>query len=230
MLTKRIALYRLIALGALGVTLVAQAQDVKPVAEAPTLKVAESWKYELRNIGDKREPVWFTNTVTAVDDKQAVVAGEHSTEGKFWWLYDTKASKFLARFRFDEAAADKRGAKTEDRSESDSLMQFPMQVGKKYPVKQKWVNSSGDNGDSDLKAEVVAFEKVKTLAGEFDAYKIEVDGWWNNRRWSSSGRQSVVLWYAPSVKREVKMEYKDFTRGGIWNHRTFELMEFKAGQ
>lgn len=227
---SRRAIGQIVGAWALIASVAAIAQDAKPIAEAPVFKVGDSWKIQTHDIGNKREPTWYTNTVASVDDKQYVFAGELKEGSKFWWVGDTKANKLLARFDYDEAAPDKRGKRTRDTSANDPFVQFPLQVGRKYAIKEKWVNSSGDNGDNDLKAEVVAYETIKVPAGEFDVFKIEVEGWWNNRRWTTSGKLTSTLWYSPVAKRPVKSEFKDFNRGIVWNHRTDELIEFKPGQ
>ena len=35
-------------------------------------------------------------------------------------------------------------------------------------------------------------EKIKTPAGEFDAFKVEYEGWWNNRTSRTSGKVKAV--------------------------------------
>ena len=87
----------------------------------------------------------------------------------------------------------------------------------------------GNNAKSktDLEFKVVAREKVKTPAGEFDTFKIESGGWINGVSWSGSIRMSEVRWYAPSIGRVVKSEYKDFRGGQLWTHTVSELKSFK---
>ena len=230
MVVSRIYGVLLFAICALGSALPVMGQTALPSAELPAFKVGESWKFRTHNLGDKQEPGWYVNTVHEAGDKHVVLYGENSVPTKFWWFREVATAKLLMRFNYSETAPNKRGAKTRDISAEDATLQFPLQVGKKWTFKQNWTNSSGEPGSSDVKVEVTAYEKVKTEAGEYDAFKIEEKGWWKNLQSNVTGRQSQTLWYAPAVKRTVKSESKDFhSQGQLWNHRTEELLEYKPG-
>ncbi len=110
----------------------------------------------------------------------------------------------------------------------------PPIVGFKFPlvVGDGWKSSflaEGANNKSktDLDFKVVAREKVKTPAGEFDAFKIESEGWINGVTWSGAIRMTEVRWYAPAIGRVVKSEYKDFRGGNLWTNTVTELKSFK---
>jgi hypothetical protein len=79
-------------------------------------------------------------------------------------------------------------------------------------------------GDIDFK--VVAREKVKTPAGEFDAFRIESGGWVTGVSWSGSVRIAQVQWFAPAVGRVIKSEYKDYRGSQLWTDTASELKSF----
>jgi hypothetical protein len=204
------------------------AQDVKSVAQAPVFNVGDTWKFQSQDVGNKRPPTWFANTVRSVSDKEVVLAGEDSGGRKFWWVYEVPAQKYQYRFAYNEAAPDKRGRKTTDISGNDAEIQFPLEVGRKWPIKVRRVSAQYGPLENDLKAEVTTYEKIKTQAGEFDAFKIVIQGWWKNVNSGNTGFYQRTVWYAPAAKRVVKIE--GFTRIGdasLWDQWTQELLDFK---
>mgnify|MGYP006201358349 CR=1 FL=1 len=104
---------------------------------------------------------------------------------------------------------------------------FPLVVGDGW--KSSFVGE-GNNAKSktDLEFKVVAREKVKTPGGEFDAFKIESEGWINGITWAGAIRMTEVRWYAPAIGRVVKSEHKDFRSGRLWTDTVLELKSFKS--
>lgn len=99
-------------------------------------------------------------------------------------------------------------------------------MGKEWTVKETW----GDgNGYTEHKAKVEGFEKIKVEAGEFEAFKVTLKGFWNlTANGNGSGRAERVIWYAPQIKREVKRAYTDRNQGGsLWNQNEQELVKWK---
>ena len=206
----------------------ARAQDALTMADAPVFKVGDSWKFRSQDVGNRRDPTWYANTVQSADEKEVLLYGEQG-DRKFWWIYDVKSNKLLMRFNYDADVADKRGRKTADNSGNDARVQFPLQVGRKWPINEKFLSAQYGRLENDLKAVVTAVEKVKTEAGEFDAFKIEIEGRWNNRGSGNSGRYLETQWYAPSAKRVVKIEGKTFVQASVFDQWREELLEFKPG-
>lgn len=208
----------------------ALAQDAKPRTEVPVFKVGDEWKFRSQNLGDKREPVDYTNRIESVSSDDAWASGTNAGGDRWWWQIDAKQAMYSKRFDFSETGENKRGKLARDSSSDTPLVQHPLEAGKSYKVKAAWV-FNGFKHDSEEKAEVVAFEKVKVPAGEFDAYRIETSGFWNNRGEGWGGRMTKTLWYAPQAKQIVKSEFKGYhSRGQLWNHHVAELLEFKAAK
>lgn len=202
------------------------AQESKRVAEAPKFAVGDEWQFSTQNIADRGKPVTSTDRVESVDLDSVWWLTTSADQVRKWSLIDSKHAARSAQFDFDDKAGDKRGRTTRD---GDSLIQFPIEAGKKYNIKFKWVSSNGGEGRSDLSATVKTLEKIPVAAGQFEAFRIEIQGWWYNGNYS--GRQQQTLWYAPDVKRVIKSEHKDFqSNGSPFNHSVVELVEFKPSQ
>lgn len=103
---------------------------------------------------------------------------------------------------------------------------FPLVVGDTWKTSFAGEATNKSKSKTDLDVRVVAREKVKTPAGEFDSVKIESEGWINGVTWSGAIRMSEVRWYAPAIGWVVKTEYKDFRDGQLWSHTVSELKSF----
>jgi hypothetical protein len=211
------------------------AQDKPRPENAPKFAVGDRWVYKEADIGNNKEPFTYANEVKEANDEIAWLYGTQGSR-EFWWKYDVKRAIFIERRQFSAEAADTRGKVAYSRHEKQDIrIQFPLEVGKSYPVKEYWSNSDGTSGDNDLKVTVESYEKVKTAAGEFDAYRISSKGWWNKRidpRYPNfrggAGQIEFVDWYAPAVKRVIKYEQKDYWQNQPSKHITGELVEFKV--
>lgn len=93
------------------------------------------------------------------------------------------------------------------------LLAFPLEVGKKWSGKYTGFATSEDaKWDGSVNCEVKAFEKVKVVAGEFDAFRIEcLDNW--SAMFFFSGTIHTTRWYAP----EAKMMIKDVGDNSKWD-------------
>jgi hypothetical protein len=197
---------------------------------APNLEIGDKWTYKFTNTGDRREPYIFTRQAVEITSDSVWLHGEtmnpDATDKKSVWRYDIKRADILEGFRWNENAANKRGSRNSDGLlKSDDFMKFPLEVGKKWEVKEVWSNGQGH---TDWKAEVIAFEKIKTEAGEFDAFKIQYRGFWNRTvNGNYSDRAEIDRWYAPAAKRWVKSSYTDRNGGRLWNQNVTELVKWE---
>ena len=119
----------------------------------------------------------------------------------------------------------RRGRVTISILKNDARIQFPLDVGKSYSTKEYYTIAQGETGDRDLKVT----EKVQTMAGEFDAYRIYTTGGWYNRSNRSAGTVEGTLWFAPSANRIVKYQQKSFWQGQATEYVAGELVEFRVG-
>lgn len=107
-------------------------------------------------------------------------------------------------------------------------LSFPLEVGKKWDASaDKMLFSNGKHGKFTIKGEVVAFEKVTVPAGAFDAYKISVhlDATGTDED-ANIGNTVETIWYAPAVKRYVKLENTFSRDGRVRTKDLYELLEY----
>lgn len=105
---------------------------------------------------------------------------------------------------------------------------FPLAVGKKWKGDaDKRLLFRGKHGRFYLDGEVVAFEKITVPAGTFDAYKINlVLNAHGTDEDVNIGNTVETIWYAPSVKRYVKLENIFKRDGRVRSKDIYELLEF----
>lgn len=101
----------------------------------------------------------------------------------------------------------------------------PLQVGSSWESASSIALPNGGKSRFSGKATVTGEEKLRTPAGEFDAFRIENKGYVNGITWSGGFAYSQVTWYAPSINRVIREEYKEMRPMGTEYVR--ELTEFK---
>lgn len=208
----------------LGMTSLTFAQSHAPDAIAPELKVGDKWKYRVIDLWNDKELRTYEREVLKTTETG--------------YNFQVKRSDREQPSRY----ATTKNLNTINDKETPpeiKIYEFPLQIGKKW--KSLSYSNNGSDGNrtnlkykTELDREVLAFEKVKTPAGEFDAYKIGYSGFWTGIEYSASGRQEGVYWYAPKAKQVVKQEYKDYFGGSgngsgrINNQARDELIEYKV--
>jgi hypothetical protein len=96
---------------------------------------------------------------------------------------------------------------------SDVPRQFApgeLQVGKKWAAGWTTEHQRWGKLVYDLNLRIAAFEKVRVMAGEFDAFRIEGEGWITN----VGTRLERRFWIVPGLNFAVKSEQKDLARNG----------------
>jgi len=202
--------FLLIPLATVALQLPVFAADL-PRAEAPVMKVGDTWRTESisTKTGLKEEDI--TRTITGVSPSQIEVSVNNRP---MTMTPDTNLS-----FKVPNAPPSER-----------KYLSFPMEVGKKWSFKHSFVSGSA-TVNWELDAEVVSYEKVRVAAGEFDAFRIEYKGAFLNEgipgvaRTRVSRTMRVTNWYAPAVRGMVKGQFDDG-----YNPRDYQLMEFQLQQ
>lgn len=179
------------------------AQTLQAQAE---FDVGDKWTYRVHNKGDRLEPYVLTDQAFKSDAGSGWFFQEtqepNAPRKQAVWRYDYKRADRMEGFEFQPQSPSFSGARFSNRQPLEDYIQLPLLVGKKYTVKRDW--DSGQGFDK-LDAEVVAFEKVKTEAGEFDAYRIKLSGWWTRTvDGNFSGSVGTTIHFAPAIKKFVK--------------------------
>ncbi|MBL0919465.1 MAG: hypothetical protein IBJ14_12245 [Hydrogenophaga sp.] len=109
------------------------------------------------------------------------------------------------------------------------LVKWPLTAGANWKTRYDMVMANQARSKVDLDVKIVSSEKLRTPAGEFDTVKVESGGWVTGVSWSGSVRIAQVQWFAPSIGRLVRSEYRSFRGGQPWEHTVYELKSFKPG-
>ena len=122
-------------------------------------------------------------------------------------------------------------------SPAEKLLPSTLQVGFSEPVKHRlvWREADGRNGNEerDGTLKVLAREKVKVPAGEFEAWKVEFSGFATGINLSTSAsyvsRFVNTLWYVPALRNYVvnDLEWRD-QRGQLQFFERHELTSFSV--
>jgi len=77
------------------------------------------------------------------------------------------------------------------------------------------LKDTGVKGQQKYSVAVLAYEKVRVHAGEFDAFKLEAKGSFSGMAYQGpvAGSSSRTYWYAPAARAIVKQEINDVYRG-----------------
>ncbi len=196
----------------------------------PKFDVGDKWTFRYQDTGNNKDPYLYTNQVYKSEAGSAWLYGEtqnpSSQRKQFIHRYDHQHYGAKEKFEFLADTPKVPGQRYSNLMKEDEVIQFPLSVGKKYAV--KWDYDNG-GGYSQYTVEVVAFEKIKVEAGEFDTYQLKLSGYWYNTTGNkASGPSQETLWFAPKVKRIVKSEYIDRTTARMaFNSSTEELVKWE---
>ena len=191
----------------------AAATNRTDLAVRPDFKVGDYWEWQVTDNRSKAILERVKYTVRRVGNVVSLSTGDRPASSIEWNLDGmmiADADKGLTR------------------SYRTPLLVWPLEVGKKWQVIYDWTIPLGGRGQTKQDAEVVAFEEVSTPAGKYNAYRIELKGYFygiviSNRGFDSSrssGYQREVIWFAPQVGQIVKHDLDD--------GRTKELREMTA--
>ena len=106
---------------------------------------------------------------------------------------------------------------------STELMKFPMKPGGSYRSEYDMETLPDANIVRHRRVtKIVGWEDVTVPAGTFRALRIESEGTVQVSKKPKPGRSAVTAWYAPEVRRWIRLE-QDFGPNGL----TSELLSYK---
>ena len=207
----------------LTVTVTALAQK----AERPNWVVGDKWEYKVLQRNDGGRVSAYQHEI------------EKITEGKLMIRNSTKNSDGkvetgeLLTFSADMNYITQTGVGRTDTPDSQ-LLNWPLENDKKYPAEFSYIDTSNSRaGKNDYKVVVSGPEDVTVEAGTFKAYKIAAKGFWNrrDREFNGSGPASITIWFAPEIKRWVKLEVQSRTSGNrLFTDDVTELTKYTPGK
>lgn len=197
-------------------------------------EVGDKWTYRHTNKGDLKQAYLITNQAYKTDADSGWLYEEtedpNAKRRRAIWHFDYRRGSRTEAFTFQSLSPSQPGDLFFDGKPFEDYMQFPLIVGRKYAVHR---NNYSKDGYTKYDAEVEAFEKVKTEAGAFDAYRIKLSGWWTRTDLveagrPATGRAAIVIHYAPSVKKYVKWEERSWrSKGSPWTDYDIELVKWE---
>ena len=107
------------------------------------------------------------------------------------------------------------------------MLAFPLEVGKKWRYESNWhFKPTGSKGTYTSNVAVVAYEKIRVPAGEFDAFKLVERRAMRGKSPKNSiidAETNLTYWYAPAANAIVKSIYLNPYIGPS----TVELVEYR---
>jgi hypothetical protein len=210
---KRAALAALFASLAL-FSVAAAARPDAPVAQ-PEVKVGERWTYRRMNYRMGRPAgVYEIRVVFAERGVIQVVGTGKGSDQEIDTTYTAEWNAVSTRNRIFVPHT--------------GWLRFPLQVGNVYEaVFEARMPKKGDaHSRQQRTVKVLGWEDVVVPAGRFRALKIESAGPYQRLDKPVAGRARNVIWYAPEVKRWVKLELEITTGRGLVEHSGEELVRF----
>jgi hypothetical protein len=183
----------------------------KGSAEVDTrYKVGDTYEYRELGLLSKSERGKFTQTITQITDSEVIYSNGFVTD----LLGNTR--------RFP------------DGRRQTPNQNYPAEfiVGKRWQT--RFINLLPDGGEArnELEIHIAARENITVPAGTFNAFRMEMTGFWVRTGAGISGRGTVdnKAWFAPDVVRAyVSRESMVRRQGGIVREERFELVSYKQG-
>jgi hypothetical protein len=195
------------------------ANSVRPTlpSNSAGFTVGDRWRYQVAD-KEKGEVVRnYARQVSAVQADGSMVLND----GAVRW--DAKGNT-----RFDRNAE-------RERVYSAGLIQVPpalhagAKVDLKFEVDKKFADGRTEKEQDSGTLLVKGQEKIKTPAGEFTAWRVEIDVAWKIQNTGDSGRWLFTGWYAPQLRAYVAFDDESRKADGKFNRRErHELTSFSV--
>lgn len=192
----------------------ASAQLALPV-DRPELKPGDSWTYRVLDNWTKKETRRYTMEFAVEENERWIFRSQRHTDGQ------------TSTLMFNKDLQPCRTLNGANGPVCGGTMKFPMTEDGKHSFKElPWSNGKGHYSAD---CEVKGIETVEVPAGKFEAVKVACKGFWTRLfDGSNNGRFDQTVWYAPSIRQQVRSEYNDLYANGQPNVKNLtELVEFK---
>lgn len=177
-------------------------------------KVGDTWTYHLteRDYSNKKESR-FRRTVESITDTEVRMRANNGD---------------LVVYNHDGNLVRREYRKGEVRTWEpyQPLLKHPLGPGTTW--EQKYVFKRADfQVENDASSTVVGWENVTVPAGTFKALKISYVSWYRRTDNNARGRTGINLWFAPEVRRWVRLEVLERGNSGtIYTDSTEELVAY----
>lgn len=203
--------------------------------ERPDIRAGDQWRYQVTDLftNGKNSTVMEVETVTAdrIHTRTAQTAGGSgttSTVGGVIGIWDRNWNQL------------KMGSS--DYSPYYPSLQFPLEAGKRWGGKVRFITDTGLDIVHDVTAQVVGWERIVVPAGSFESVKIVLSGHMHVSKTgtrSGAGAINDTVWYSPAIGRAVRKEIRHTTSDNASGANTsasvfavrqerWELLEYKA--
>lgn len=219
---------KLVAIGSLLATsLGAIAQETPLTGEPPVFALGDQWEYLTENnVQNTRVTTMQRVTEIVGPDTAWTLVTNLDNDNKVWRLLDRTKVQDIAARRYDTSKSNLRGALLLEKERAVRI-QFPLSIGKQYPVIETWPDGSGITR---LEAKVEAIETITVPAGTFEAWRFSISGTWESDKDPDlRGTTKGNYWYAPAVKRMIKSDIKAYRNGQLGNHIVLTLKSWQPG-
>ena len=192
------------------------ADETAPVPK-PDVKVGDSWTYRVTTYASNVPQAQRAETRVTFASADVIVTVDRWDGGQ------ERDSQFTAEWN----AVSLGSGAVYDRP--NRQYKFPLTVGESFPYSHETsFRGSPARSKSEGTVKVVGWEDVVVPAGRFRALKIEARGAYQRLDIRQGAPQRTDIWYAPAVKRLVKLVYEDGPPGrDPENKRMLELTDFK---
>lgn len=217
---------------AAGVTLMlalAAAGSLAQEVPAPQLKAGDTWRWREVDLLTRNESGRWSDRVDRLDGASYWLLQDGSR--RFWWRGDRARAVLLEQFAVAEGQPNRQGAAVGS-ADGGFAWRWPLKVGDRFDCSERAVFPNGWTLTYELSCSVEAAESVEVPAGRFETLRIAAKGFYTNTaRGNATGRHERVFWYAPSVRNEVRREYRTWSPRGSSPIRVegHELVAFEPG-
>jgi hypothetical protein len=179
---------------------------------SPDVQVGNLWRYRKLDGFTNATLYEFTHRIVEVNDREIVVQYQNN---------DSKNSS-LQYYNHDWNILDSEGWKFDPYA---PILKFPMSNGLAWNQSFNATNNkSGVTFSSFMNGRILALEKVTVPAGVFEAYRIERDikRHTTDTNFNTSETHNIT-WYAPSVRKYIRVETTNSSNGRVRNKEIIEL-------